>query len=453
LVLSVFPRGKAVVRLNKTFIALLFLIALSALMFSAWRRLWISAGFVVLASYLGLRMIADIGSWSFSINACLPVLLLSFGCMFAGLWLQSRSGNMLRGVWLLLLLGGLFAGLAILIRLAVAFLIPGLVILLWPESWKISRQNRVIPFIIGVFLAGILPVLIFQQYDTGAWYVPSYPPWATTAPQLNWLSSNAAYYLGNGPGNVGTWGVFLTVVGLVGLIIRRHNYRRKTEFLTLRRLMVAVVLVWGIPTGYFLTHHTTEPYYLIPSTFGTVLLAAFGVFTIELLSSQSDVQRSFTSSQILNWIAVILCFLPGIVTLARGAPTVWRWVTTSYPPRPRAHEMVLPQRLAGNRAWVWADYISGTLWYYADKPAFKIANTDKRTRAMIYRFVFDRGELQYFVQDSPYMTSIMDEIPEMGGKLVLIPGGVDHLPYFLVQWPKEGPIFDRKRDISGSQSN
>ena len=57
---------------------------------------------------------------------------------------------------------------------------------------------------------------------------------------------------------------------------------------------------------------------------------------------------------------------------------------------------------------------------------------------MIFKFVFDRGDQQYLIQDSPHMQQFMDEIVQLGGTLE--PGGqIDGSPYFLIQWPAGGP--------------
>jgi hypothetical protein len=94
----------------------------------------------------------------------------------------------------------------------------------------------------------------------------------------------------------------------------------------------------------------------------------------------------------------------------------------------------LPAELADDQAWVWADELTGTFWYYVRKPAFKITFSSERNRAEIFRFVREREEPQYVVRDSPSMDVIMREIEALGG--VLEPrGSVVGVPYFSVRWP------------------
>jgi hypothetical protein len=59
-------------------------------------------------------------------------------------------------------------------------------------------------------------------------------------------------------------------------------------------------------------------------------------------------------------------------------------------------------------------------------------------RATIFRWVFERGDRQYLIQDSEQMKKYMAEIEQLGGQLEPR-GKVDGQPYFLVVWPSRGP--------------
>ena len=85
-----------------------------------------------------------------------------------------------------------------------------------------------------------------------------------------------------------------------------------------------------------------------------------------------------------------------------------------YPQQP-TRRLTLPAEMSDARAWVWADMLTGTLWYYADKPAFKIGFSDTETRALVYGFVCERGAPQDVLRDSLGMQGLMDEIAAMGG--------------------------------------
>jgi hypothetical protein len=201
------------------------------------------------------------------------------------------------------------------------------------------------------------------------------------------------------------------------------------------RLTVSALALWGLPTVYFLTHRIAIPYYSIPATFGTVLLLACGALTIECCSSPAPARTRSAVGVGLCWTALALALLPGVVTLTRAWGSYGR---DAAPLERPARHFVLPTELSQEQAWVWADLLTGTLGYYANKPAFKIGFTDTETRALAYRFVFERGEPQYVIRDSAGMQGIMDEISQMGGRLEPR-GEVDGHPYFLLRWPRDGP--------------
>jgi hypothetical protein len=439
LILALFPEGKAVVRLNKLVIGLLLTTGITGLILAGIRKRWIEGGFVTLAVYLGFQVIATISSWSFSINAVMAPLLLMFVSIFVTFILETDPRHV-RTAWFASLSAGLFWGLACLIRLPVALLGPGLVVLLWPASWRMSVRNRLLPFMAGTAITGILPVLAFQYQETGAWYLPTYGPSDASPPSLLPLRRNLVYYLGNGPGSTDNWAFFVSFIAVLALVLYRRSSNRPTGLLlTWNRLVGSAVLLWGIPMAYFLTHPVAIPYYLVPSTFGSVVLLALGVLTIEWFAPRTDSGERSTKVISLRLIALILSLAPGIVVLSGGWPPSVPSVVRADTLKSRIHKVTLPRRLTDDRAWVWANYLTGTFWYYGNKPAFDIYYSDAQTRASIYGFVFRRAEPQYVVEDSPWMEPIIDEIYQMGGILESIPGGVDGSPYFLIHWPTGGP--------------
>ena len=91
--------------------------------------------------------------------------------------------------------------------------------------------------------------------------------------------------------------------------------------------------------------------------------------------------------------------------------------------------------LVDDKAWIWADLLTGSLWYYANKPAFKIQFTDERDARRMWKFVWERGERQILIQDSEQMKHTSRRLRQLGGKLEMR-GKVDGQLYFLVVWPK-----------------
>ena len=430
LVLAMFPEGKAVPRLNKSTVYLFVLAGMIALVLAARRRAWFSAGFVILTLTVGLKIIPIMGTLSFSINALLPVLLLVFVLIFVAFVTSER-----RHKSLLLLIAGILFGLCILIRLPVLLISPAFLVLLWPSKWRPFLRNRLILFGVGAVLAGILPVFAYQQQETGAWYISSYAPEVNSRPTLSAIATNARYYLGSGPGSTGMAALEMTIIGVIGLVWSKREETSKASPLSWARLGAAAFVLWASSTAYFVTHEVTTPYYAIPGTFGALLVLALGSFSIESTPRATDgtgIHRSRAG------LLVAACALtPGLFAIAMGwQPVVRPKPLVSSP----AHHFVIPAELSDAKAWVWADFLSGTFWYYADKPAYRIGLSDPSTRALLYQFVFDRGEPQYLVDDSPFMSPLMKEISQMGGILEQRDGTVDGSPYFLVRWPHGGPL-------------
>lgn len=282
------------------------------------------------------------------------------------------------------------------------------------------------------WLAGIIPVLAFQSKETGAWHISSYAPEVNSRPTLGVLKVNARYYLWDGPGSTQNWALGLLAVGLVGVIcFYGENSPRGIGW---RRLLLVVLILWTVPVIYFLTHEVRTPYYLLPSVFGAAALLAFAVFIFDIARPMASIERGGIT--IRRVISFGVGLLPGLavviatwVPLLRPAPLPW------YP----HHKFSIPPDLANSRAWVWSDFESGAFWYYAQKPAFRIVDSDPSTRALLYDFVRRRGEPQYLIYDSPYMRSMMDEISNQGGVLERRPGGVDGAAYYLIHWPSSDP--------------
>ena len=163
-----------------------------------------------------------------------------------------------------------------------------------------------------------------------------------------------------------------------------------------------------------------------------MLLLALGAFRLEA-------RKATASSGPGRWrpgiavAAFILALSPGLFAIQQA----WsNYVPATAERSPR--QFALPAELADDRAWVWAAELTGTLWYYARKPAHKINFTNSETRVMAYQFVLGRGEPQYIIRDSPVIQIMEDEIVKLGGTLEPR-GEVDGFPYFLIHWPAGGP--------------
>ena len=435
LVLAMFPQGEAVYDLNRLVVFVFAFVGIGAFVVAVWKKAWASLGLVVLALSLGLMVLARIGPLTFSINAVLVPILLT--CLLSLFALRLNTADRSDFAFGCALLAGACLGFATLIRLPSFLLAPGFVVLLWPGFRNLRVKNLPVAFALGATITGIIPVLINQQDVAGAWYRSTYASVDAAPPTLGPLRFNLSYFLGAGPASVDNWALVAALIGLIGFVILylRRDFEPPNRLgLTWRRFALAVFLLWLIPICYFLSHTVIGAHYMISSIFATVMLLGFGAFAIEITSE--DVQR-LDPRKVVSALALILILWPGLTTFNR----VWsNRALTPAPRRAATHApILLPSELVDDKAWIWADLLTGSFWYYASKPAFKIQFTDEETRAMIFRWVFERGEHQYLIQDSEQMKVYMKEIEQLGGKLEMR-GKVDGQPYFLIVWPNGGPL-------------
>lgn len=434
LVLAMFPQGEAVFRLNRLVVWVFTVAGFVALAIAAWKRAWATIGLVVLALTVGLMVMARLGALSFSMNAGLvPIFLTS---LFSLIALRFKTADRNGLALLCALLAGLSLGLATMIRLPSFLLSAGFLVLLWP-GWRNFRiKSLPVAFALGVTIAGVIPVVINQQRVAGAWYLTTYSRADAEPPTLRYLGRSASYFLVNGEGSVDNWALVAGAIGLIGFLMlyrRRNSEHFNRVGLSWKRFVLAVALLWLPTLCYFLLHRINGAHYMVSAVFATVTLLGFGAFAMEVTST---VPPRFEPRRILSWVALAFILWPGAATLHRV------WAQRDLGPAPEraiTHApILLPSELVDDKAWIWADLLTGSLWYYANKPAFKIQFTDDETRAKMFKFVFNRGERQYVLDDSEAMKKYIAQIERMGGKLEMR-GKVDGHPYFLVVWPSEGP--------------
>ena len=438
LVLAMFPQGEAVYRLNRLVVWVFTFTGFAALAIAAWRRAWASIGLVVLALSLGLMVMARLGALSFSMNALLVPIVLT--CVFSLMALRFKTADRDRLALLCALLAGMSLGVATMIRLPSFLFSAGFLVLLWPGFRNFRIKSLPVVFALGVTITGVIPVLINQHVVAGAWYLTTYSRADAEPPTIKYIGQSASYFLGDGEGSVDNWALVAGAIGLIGFLML---YRRREQFgrlgLSRKQFVLAVTLPWLITLCYFLLHRINAAHYMVSSLFATVTLLGLGAFAVEITS---PVAPRFEPRRILSWVALALILWPGAATLKR----VWsdRYLGPA-PERARTHEpILLPSELVDDKAWIWADLLTGSLWYYANKPAFKIQFTDEQTRAKIWKFVYDRGERQYLIQDSEQMKQYIAEIERLGGKLELR-GKVDGQLYYLVTWPNGISVAADKR--------
>ncbi len=433
--LSLFPEKRSVHALNRIVFTLIVAFGVFALALAGINRASVVAGFFALTCYLGFEILGEIGNMSFSVNAVLAPLLLALAFLFISYRLKADEKR--RSAWAVALCAGLLLGLATLIRMPVILLVPGCLVLVWPRGWIPRLKDAVTAFSLGVFCSGIVPLLIHQHRIAGAWYLPTYSSGDTSSPSLGikLLESNWAFYFAKGPGSRHSWELYILTIGLVGLIILRSAFNGTRSGLSWRRVAFAACILWAVPTAFFMTHITPVAYYPVPATFGTALLVAFTAFTIEGSSDEARSQASAAKLGGHRWIFLALALLPGLVVVGRV------WSSPSIAPKVAEAtyaDLTVPAELADQRAWIWSEGLSGTLWYYAEKPAYKVGWADAKTRYLVFRFAFERGEPQYIIRDRTDIEPLLAEVSQLGGVLETR-GVVDGYPYYFIRWPAAGP--------------
>jgi hypothetical protein len=359
-------------------------------------------------------------------------LLLSAVCLF-GAFSCGRRNRRLQ--WALFFLGGLMFGFAMLVRLPVALLLPGIVVLLWPTQVQRWYRSALIAFVAGFAAGGFLPLAIHQSRVAGSWLTATYPRADTIPPALAYIWPNFSFYFGPGKSSTYNWILPVAFAGCLGLFV----WARKTgpedgsadAFLAPvgpARLGLAAFVMFGVSTLFVLTHKAVVHYYPVPAMFGALLVLAFGAYGIERRSRNATPDESLVRRRV-RAAAFVLALIPGLVSIERA----WsNFVPDSFERLPPP--FTLPAELVNEDAWVWADNLSGTLWYYARKPAHKLSGTNKETRLLVYDFVRKRGELQYLIGEDPAMKPVESEIVELGGVLELR-GEVEGRSYYLIHWP------------------
>jgi len=426
LVLAMFPQGEAIYRLNRIIVFVFIFAGIVTLALAAWKQAWVSLSLVMLALSLGLMVLARLGALSFSMNAVLVPIV--FTCVSSLLALRFKTANRDGLALLCALFAGLSLGFATMIRLPSFLLSAGFLVLLWP-GWRNFRiKSLPVAFALGVTITGVIPVVINQHNVAGAWYLSTYATVDAAPPTLERLGPNLSFFLGSGDASVDNWALVAGFLGLVGFLMLYMRQDSNRLGLSWKQFVLAVALLWVIPICYFLTHRITGAHYMISSIFATLILIGFGALAIEITSPA----LRFEPRRILSWVALALILWPGAATVQRI------WNENDPAPAPKKSithaPILLPSELVDDKAWIWADLLTGSLWYYANKPAFKIQFTDEETRAKIFKFVWERGDRQYLISDSEQMKVYIAEIEKLGGKLELR-GKVDGQLYFLVTWP------------------
>lgn len=427
LVLSFFPIGSAVYFINLLTLASLFLGSLVLLFLCLKNRNLYAMGMVGVTGIVGAETLSWIKTRSYSINCVVLPLLLS--SLFTILVRRQRKPLFFS------LTAGLFFGLALYIRLPCVFLLPGfLIALIRPrhthplENVGNKRRYELGLFTVGLLIAGGIPLLCNQSQITGAWYQPTYSSLDHSLPVLNqaFILERFHYYLGGGVGSAQNWAITNILPALLGGFFLLWTRRR----LSVGGVLVGALLCWLLPCLYFVTHQVVVPYYSTPGVMACLFLITF------YFSTESSEQiQEYASPQAL-WQKVVL-FL--IFVLPFGALIERARLQLPYSPlpsRPGPAQFKVPNLLLDDATWILADVMSGTFYYFAAKPAFKVSVGSPRARRQFYQMIQKEGGRIFLLKDSKEMTRMMTELKEDLRAQITPSGDVNGYPLFEVSFPQ-----------------
>jgi hypothetical protein len=437
LAFALFPPGEAAHGVDRAAIAALVGAGLLALAVAARARAWAAAGGVVFALQTGLAILAGMNGLSFSVNALLAPLLAAVALVFVAAVLgAARPWAALAAAFL----AGACLGFGVLVRLPVLFLLPGALVPLLGTTRRTLVGRAAAALLAGFGLCGVLPLLAHQHQITGSWLATTYGPDDSAPPSLAAVAANYEFYFGDGPGGRYNGALLVTLVGCVGVVLAARLAPGEGAAAPVGggRVLLAALTVWGVSAAYFLTHRIAIPYYQIPATFAATLVLAFGALAVGSGGAPAGGPEGTVRPRraALRWLALGVAFVPGAWALDRAVSAGVPQGVFAEPAK--GHSPTVPAELADERAWVFADFQTGPLWYYGERPAYKAPFADAATLATVYRFIHARGEPLYVVRDSPSMAEVVGEIERLGGTLEER-GNMDGSPFFLVRWPAAGP--------------
>ncbi len=256
---------------------------------------------LMLSAATGLTLAFSSLLWSQAVIAEVYTLLGLFAVLLVWLvlsWRQSPEGDLRGGGDVWLWLAGLALGVGLGNHLTLVFVVPALLVLLWPERRRWLRARVLVPAA-GLFLAGLsvyvyLPLAAAHQPPVN-WGDPR------TWDRFWWVVSGEPYrpyVFGLHPsgilGRIVTWahllgdqfgwlGLILVATGAWGWWQNTNDKQRKAD-----RLLAIAFLIWGLLAGvYTFFYATTDSYvYLLPLLLALALAWGTGADYLLRLAEQ-----------------------------------------------------------------------------------------------------------------------------------------------------------------------
>ncbi len=409
-VLSMFPRSTDVKALDRLTILLVSAGGLLLVGWCAWQGL--TASSLMFAGAVGafLSPYAWLGTYSYSINATL--LPLFAGTVAA--WMAARCRDWRLSLPLGLIAGLLF-GLVVQVRLASVLLVPAAALPFVPR-----RVGALPGYLVGVVVAGVLPVLLHNKTITGQFLGATYSD-NDRRQALGCVLDNVVFYFGSFARESAAFyvlGLTLAVLLWLAATTRLHAPGApgwRPWLAGHYGLVAAPLCAGGLSVAYFLTHVVAIRYYLTPAMLLVGLLTGFLFVELEK-RWQEAATDSATLGAVRNTLAAAVV-TAACVGLSFGYPALGRVAQKALAPGNESAPLTVPAELLADRSWVWADHYSSSIVYYTGHPAFKVPFTSTETRRLLFGWIKAKGDAQYLVIDSPDMERVAAEARAAGWQL------------------------------------
>lgn len=371
-----------------------------------------------------------IGNYSIHVNL-IPTLLTLV--LFGGALLVSRqTSDQPRkmpaiGLWFAAL-AGVMTGLSSLIRIPFLLHVPGMLTLL--PDWR-----RRFIFVFGLIGAGIIPLLIYQSSLTGGLFQPTYGSGDSALPNWKAIGPALRFYFTRGEGS------HYFILPLVGLLTFKYlggTFKSPIESMKSvdSKFLLGVLLTWGLPVAFFLTHSIFVSYYLIPShivLLGLLLIASLR--SHDSLPSPEAAQSPALAFSLLAGMALWISTPNPATQLNRFSTEPFGSALTQI----QFSKEAIPSDLKDPKTWIWADLSSGAFWYLIGKPGFKLSyGASPALRKELFLDLGRRGDRQFLVADGSGSFDLMKELKDLGVKLDAR-GTVFNHPYYELNFGRTLP--------------
>ena len=299
---------------------------------------------------------------------------------------------------------GASCGMLVAVRLPNAFIVCGVatVVLfgdgsLYPIQLRKAWQ-RVWPFALGLFAVTAPLVLLPNYINAGGIFLTTYNSFDATPPVVSRdvVFDGFRFYYGAGFSSPAV--VVVTVLLALGACQRIFIKSRRAQ----SGVFVGAVIAFVLSLIFFVTHTIRISYYLLPVC----------IFVLVALYSDAGLPSKPNPLRVTMRRIVLVSSSIAVLALALGALY-----------RPHKIELKIPTQVLDSEAVLWSDLTSGTVYYYAGKYSAKLGYASDCVQNNIIVALAKRGVTQYFVQDSPLMTTLIDRIRlganlESGGQII-----------------------------------